>query len=261
MQCSTRQRLTRPSASNARPRPPSADSTISQVMDTWEQLRRVKNYEEVAGVRLFQKLFVKSPQTKILFGFPINVDVSDPEVLGGRRFIMHAAYLIQMLDTALNMLGPDIELLTEIMLDLGSKHVRYGGTTWTTGNTMRCSSSDKSNSINLCLRSTRSETRDVPHHGGVPSPDLGGYAGQGDHDGVRCSGMAGDLRRTLRGHDQGSEGEPAVQQGIRPDDSLPRPGEAQIRHSTLFLYTILHHIHSASTQELNLRYLRCFGLM
>jgi len=32
----------------------------------------------------------------------------------------------QMLDTALNMLGPDIELLTEIMTELGVKHVRYG---------------------------------------------------------------------------------------------------------------------------------------
>mmetsp|Transcript_15713 Transcript_15713/g.43349 ORF Transcript_15713/g.43349 Transcript_15713/m.43349 type:complete len:92 (-) Transcript_15713:110-385(-) len=39
---------------------------------------------------------------------------------------MHAAYLVQMLDTALNMVGPDIELLTEIMLELGAKHVRYG---------------------------------------------------------------------------------------------------------------------------------------
>jgi hemoglobin-like flavoprotein len=39
---------------------------------------------------------------------------------------MHAAYMVQMLDTALNMLGPDIELLTEIMLELGAKHVRYG---------------------------------------------------------------------------------------------------------------------------------------
>ena len=39
---------------------------------------------------------------------------------------MHASYMIQMLDTALNMLGPDIELLTEIMVELGSKHVRYG---------------------------------------------------------------------------------------------------------------------------------------
>jgi hemoglobin-like flavoprotein len=39
---------------------------------------------------------------------------------------MHSAYMIQMLDTALNMLGPDIELLSEIMHELGVKHVRYG---------------------------------------------------------------------------------------------------------------------------------------
>ena len=39
---------------------------------------------------------------------------------------MHASYLIQMIDTAMNMLGPDSELLTEIMLDLGAKHVSYG---------------------------------------------------------------------------------------------------------------------------------------
>jgi len=39
---------------------------------------------------------------------------------------MHASYLIQMIDTALNMLGPDIELLTEIMTELGQKHVKYG---------------------------------------------------------------------------------------------------------------------------------------
>lgn len=39
---------------------------------------------------------------------------------------MHAVYMVQMLDTALNMLGPDIELLSEIMLELGAKHKRYG---------------------------------------------------------------------------------------------------------------------------------------
>lgn len=31
-----------------------------------------------------------------------------------------------MLDTALNMLGPDIELLTDILYELGVKHQRYG---------------------------------------------------------------------------------------------------------------------------------------
>ena len=31
-----------------------------------------------------------------------------------------------MIDRALSLLGPEIEMLTEIMLELGEKHVRYG---------------------------------------------------------------------------------------------------------------------------------------
>jgi hypothetical protein len=137
-------------------------STTSHVMESWEQVRRIKNYEEVAGAVLFQRyvcfdqkwyrssiqnncfhpfikiltnlfllsiwrrLFEKCPPAKVLFGFPIDIDPTTPEVIKSKRFLMHAAYLIQMIDTALNMLGPDIELLTEIMHELGLKHVRYG---------------------------------------------------------------------------------------------------------------------------------------
>jgi hypothetical protein len=30
-------------------------NTISYVMESWEELRRIKKYDEVAGVKLFQK--------------------------------------------------------------------------------------------------------------------------------------------------------------------------------------------------------------
>jgi hypothetical protein len=71
-------------------------------------------------------LFEKCPQAKVLFGFSIDIDPHAPELLTNKRFIMHASYLIRMLDISLNMLGPDIELLTKIMTELGSKHARYG---------------------------------------------------------------------------------------------------------------------------------------
>jgi hemoglobin-like flavoprotein len=74
------------------------------------------------------RLFSKSAQAKTLFGFPADIDPYGDEVLRSKRFLMHSAYLIQMLDTALNILGPDIELLTEMMIELGYKHVRYGVT-------------------------------------------------------------------------------------------------------------------------------------
>lgn len=34
--------------------------------------------------------------------------------------------MIQMIDTALTMIGPDNDALTEILLELGSKHASYG---------------------------------------------------------------------------------------------------------------------------------------
>lgn len=57
----------------------------------------MKNYEEVAGSMLFQKLFDKCPQAKVLFGFPIDIDAHDKELIQSKRFLMHASYLIQML--------------------------------------------------------------------------------------------------------------------------------------------------------------------
>lgn len=72
------------------------------------------------------RLFAECAGAKVLFGFSIDIDPYSPELLTSKRFATHSAYLIQMIDTALNMLGPDIEMLTEIMADLGDKHVGYG---------------------------------------------------------------------------------------------------------------------------------------
>ena len=62
----------------------------------------------------------------MLFGFPIDMDPKSDDIKSSQRFLAHGAYLIQMLDASLGMLGPDIELLTEIMVELGSKHWRFG---------------------------------------------------------------------------------------------------------------------------------------
>eukprot|EP00523_Entomoneis_sp_CCMP467_P021120 CAMPEP_0168852416 /NCGR_PEP_ID=MMETSP0727-20121128/12963_1 /TAXON_ID=265536 /ORGANISM="Amphiprora sp., Strain CCMP467" /LENGTH=185 /DNA_ID=CAMNT_0008906533 /DNA_START=52 /DNA_END=610 /DNA_ORIENTATION=+ len=130
-------------------------TTISHVLDSWERARRLTtNFEQEVGVILFQqyvtaacpnraakfplshytfapcafchRLFKNDPQCKVLFGFPLDIDTDSAELLQSKRFLMHAAYLVEMLDTSLGMLGPDDELLAEIMYDLGSKHTRYG---------------------------------------------------------------------------------------------------------------------------------------
>jgi nitric oxide dioxygenase len=72
----------------------------------------------------FQRFFALEPEAKAIFGF--KKSQSDEELEKSKRFTKHAAYFIQMIDKALGMLGPDIELLTEILLELGQKHVNYG---------------------------------------------------------------------------------------------------------------------------------------
>jgi methyl-accepting chemotaxis protein len=62
----------------------------------------------------------------VIFGFPKDADPNSEKLQTSRRFIKHAQYFIQMIDKALGMLGPDIELLTEILMELGKKHVNYG---------------------------------------------------------------------------------------------------------------------------------------
>jgi hypothetical protein len=100
-----------------------------------------------------RRLFKGCPEAKVLFGFPISMDPDCMELLTSKRFKLHGVYLIQMLDSAVNLyvvfiacryfttysdtfhilfscfdhsLGPDIELLTEIMTEMGKKHTRYG---------------------------------------------------------------------------------------------------------------------------------------
>jgi hemoglobin-like flavoprotein len=62
----------------------------------------------------------------VLFGFPMDLDTGDEELLKSKRFLAHATYLLTMIESSLDMLGPDIELLTEIMDELGGRHSRYG---------------------------------------------------------------------------------------------------------------------------------------
>lgn len=100
--------------------------TVNNVISTWELIRRIPDFKKVVGVQLFQKLFILEPEVQLVFGIPKSLDPRSDEILQNQRFVKHAQYFIEMIDRALGMLGPDIELLTEILSDLGKKHVKYG---------------------------------------------------------------------------------------------------------------------------------------
>ena len=71
------------------------------------------------------RLFKMEPEAKILFGFDKDACI-DSELTKHPTFVRHAKHFIRMFDKAVELLGPDVELLTDIMLDLGAKHATYG---------------------------------------------------------------------------------------------------------------------------------------
>ena len=42
------------------------------------------------------------------------------------RLVRHAKYFVEMIEKSIGLLGPDIELLTDVLLELGKKHVDFG---------------------------------------------------------------------------------------------------------------------------------------
>ena len=99
-------------------------NTEKVVLDSWAKLKTIKNYEEKAGVTLFQSFFQKCPEAKQLFGFPADLDVDSEALLTSRRFTMHAKYFIEMLDKALSMV--ETKSVEENMKQLGALHNAYG---------------------------------------------------------------------------------------------------------------------------------------
>ena len=68
--------------------------------------------------------FEKVPQAKILFGFPKDMNPGSEEMQTNKRFLAHASYMIRMFDKQLQMLGPDTELLEEILTDRKSSSLK-----------------------------------------------------------------------------------------------------------------------------------------
>ncbi|KAG7346610.1 globin-like protein [Nitzschia inconspicua] len=106
----------------------SADK-VEIVISDWERVKKVDDYESVAGRLLFQNLFEKCPEAKPLFGFPMTMDPKNPALLKSPRFAKHADFLVGMVDKTVGMLGSGLnqELeLTDMLHELGRKHVAYG---------------------------------------------------------------------------------------------------------------------------------------
>jgi hemoglobin-like flavoprotein len=72
---------------------------------------------------MLHRLFELEPGAKDIFGLGND---SGANMVESGRFQKHAILFVKMINKALAFLGPDIEVLTEMLLDLGVKHMHYG---------------------------------------------------------------------------------------------------------------------------------------
>lgn len=97
--------------------------TVSEVFDTWESVKRIENYEERVGVALFNRMFDVAPDDCSIFPWTKeHFQKKDP------KFLAFATKFIRMIDMAVDMLGPDMDIVEEQMYGLGVAHKRYGVT-------------------------------------------------------------------------------------------------------------------------------------
>lgn len=70
---------------------------------------------------LHHRLFEMEPRAAGVFQFSPGEKITEDPV-----FKRQARVVVDMIDCAVNFLGPDMDSLTEDLLDLGKRHLRYG---------------------------------------------------------------------------------------------------------------------------------------
>lgn len=100
-------------------------ASTMNVIESWEKVRKVDNFQEIVGVHLFRKFFELSPEALPVFAFGRDSS-KEKEFYKSPKLIQHAKMYIVALDKAIGLLGPNFELLQEILHDLGDKHRRFG---------------------------------------------------------------------------------------------------------------------------------------
>eukprot|EP00980_Cylindrotheca_fusiformis_P012813 scaffold3151_cov110-Cylindrotheca_fusiformis.AAC.11 len=98
---------------------------VESVYTSWDIIKRIPNYAEVAGVLLFRNIFEIAPEARAMFPVAGQYEMDDDAIFEDCTFVVHAKSVASMLDVVVNMLGPDLTPVMETLEDLGARHVRY----------------------------------------------------------------------------------------------------------------------------------------
>ncbi|CAB9528889.1 Neuroglobin [Seminavis robusta] len=98
---------------------------VTNVNDTWARVKALPNYREEFGVALFRRMFEVAPDAWTVFPWGRG-NKNDEDMFKNPEFLKFARRFTEMLDMAIDMLGPDMELVEEQLTDIGIMHSRVG---------------------------------------------------------------------------------------------------------------------------------------
>ncbi len=99
--------------------------SIARVLESWELARQKYGSVEELGTEILFHLFRAEPESKTVFGFKPNQAIENHPLLR-MGVLVHGTRIVDMLDGVLMLLGPDTELLEEILSQQGKRHERHG---------------------------------------------------------------------------------------------------------------------------------------
>jgi len=98
---------------------------VADVNETWAKLKSIKNYREDVGVALFARMFDFAPAVWSAFPWGRGIK-SGSDLKENKEFVAFARRFMGMLDMAIDMLGPDMDMVEEELQRLGIVHIGYG---------------------------------------------------------------------------------------------------------------------------------------
>ena len=100
-------------------------ASVMKVISSWETARQRNGFDEQLGIDTLLVLFKMDPQVKPIYGFAVDKEV---KAQGMQRMgiLIHGVQIVKMLDGIFALMGPDEDILTEVLADIGEEHCQMG---------------------------------------------------------------------------------------------------------------------------------------
>lgn len=100
--------------------------TVNAVHESWDRVKKIPDYEKIAGELLFRKIFELAPGAINMYTFGPQFVGNEDALFQSAIFQQHASGVVGLLNEAVEMLGPDLVPVLEELTKLGARHVSYG---------------------------------------------------------------------------------------------------------------------------------------